>query len=317
MKHNEYKQMIQLSLYGELSEQDLKNFKVHLESCEECRTELEQQKYFLTLITENQKQAIDEKLLSEARAQLRGALRSEKMKTPSFISFGEKIMNLFSTPPKLALGAITILTAGFIFGGVFFSKKEVIVQDKDQSFTKAVLSQDDTRVANLQFLDSDLSDGKIEFTFDAVRRVNLSGEVNDPAIQNILTYAMLNEQNPGSRLNSINVMENFGNITADKEVKNALITVVMTDENPGVRMEALKLISKFNYDESLKQAYLFVLLNDSTSALRIASLNALIQASKSGHQLKQNDIELVMQKVKQEDNNYIRLKSKTLLEEYN
>ncbi|NNL21324.1 MAG: HEAT repeat domain-containing protein [Ignavibacteriaceae bacterium] len=212
---------------------------------------------------------------------------------------------------------MAILLIGFILGGMFFSEKDVIDKTKNQQFTKISLSQDDTRITNLQFVDSDLSDGSVEFTFDAVKRINLSGKVNDPEIQNILTYAMLNEQNPGSRLNSINVMDTYGNLIPDKDIKDALITVVMTDENPGVRMEALKLISKFNYDESFKQAYLFVLLNDSSSALRIASLNALIKAAKSGYQLKQNDVELVMQKAKQDDNNYIRLKSKTLLKEYN
>jgi hypothetical protein len=200
---------------------------------------------------------------------------------------------------------------------MFFSKQEVVLRTDNQTFSKASLNQSNTRITNLQFVDSDQSDGKIEFIFDAVKRVQLKGKVSDPEIQKILTYAMLNELNPGSRLNSINVMETYGNITSDKEIKDAVITVVMTDENPGVRMEALKLMSKFNYDESLKQAYLYVLLNDSSSALRITSLNALIQAAKSGYQLKQNDIELVMKQAKLDDNNYIRLKSKTLLEEYN
>jgi hypothetical protein len=309
--------MIHLSLYGELSERDQNKLKKHIELCEECRMELEQQKYFLTIITENQKYKVNNELLNEARAQLRGALRSKKMK--SFLTFplGEKIISLFSSPPRLALGAVAILLAGFILGGIFFSKKEIIVQNSSQTFNKASFLQADTRITNLQFVDSDLSDGKVEFTFDAVKRIKLNGKVNNPEIQSILTYAMLNEQNPGSRLNSISAMENYRNIAPDKEIKDALITVVMTDDNPGVRMEALKLISKFNYDESLKQAYLFVLLNDSSSALRIASINALIQAAKSGYQLKQNDIELVMKQAKQDDNNYIRLKSKTLLEEYN
>ncbi|MBT8379231.1 MAG: zf-HC2 domain-containing protein [Ignavibacteria bacterium] len=317
MKHNEYKQLIHLSLYGELNEDEKKKLKEHLDSCEECRMELEQQKNFLMMVTENQNFKVNNELLKEARAQLRGALRSEQMKGFSLISFGERVLRFFSSPPKLALGAVAILLIGFIFGGMFFSKKDVIVQTKKQQFTKTSLLQDNTRITNLQFVDSDLSDGSVEFTFDAVKRVNLSGKVNDPEIQNILTYAMLNEQNPGSRLNSINVMDTYGNLIPDNEIKDALITVVMTDENPGVRMEALKLISKFNYDESFKQAYLFVLLNDSSSALRIASLNALIKAAKSGYQLKQNDVELVMQKAKQDDNNYIRLKSKTLLKEYN
>jgi NACalpha-BTF3-like transcription factor len=317
MRHNEYKQIIHLSLYGELSEEDQKKLKGHIELCEDCRMELEQQKYFLTMVTENKKYKVNDDLLNEARAQLRHALRSEKMKNSLISSLGNKALSFLSSPSRLAFGVVATLLAGFILGGIFYSKQEIIIQNEIQSFTKTSFSQADTRITNLQFVDSDLSDGKVVFTFDAVKRVKLNGKVNDPEIQSILTYAMLNEQNPGSRLNSISAMENYGNIAPDKEIKDALITVVMTDENPGVRMEALKLIGKFNYDESLKQAYLFVLLNDSSSALRIASINALIQAAKSGDQLKQNDIELVMKQANQDDNNYIRLKSKTLLKEYN
>jgi len=317
MKHNEFRQMIHLSLYGELSEDEQKKLKHHLESCEECKLELEQQKYFLSMVSENRKYKVNDSLLNEARVQLRVALGSEMIKNRPTSTFGERIRSLLSSPPRLAFSALVILLAGFVLGGLFFSRQEFILQNDNQTFNKAALSQVDTRITNLQFVDSDQSDGKIEFIFDAVKRVQLKGKVSDPEIQRILTYAMLNEQNPGSRLNSINVMETCGNITSDKEIKDAVITVVMTDENPGVRMEAIKLISKFNYDESLKQAYLYVLLNDSSSALRIASINALIQAAKSGYQLKQNDIELVMKQAKLDDNNYIRLKSKTLLEEYN
>jgi hypothetical protein len=317
MKHNEYRQMIHLSLYGEINENDGNKLKHHLETCEECRSELKQQKYFLMMVTDNQKNKVNDELLREARIQLRNALGSEMVKSRSTLSFGERILSLLSSPPRLAFSALAILLAGIALGSIFFSRQEFILQNENQTFTKASLSQADTRITNLQFVDSDQSDGEIEFIFDAVKRVQFKGKVSDPEIQRILTYAMLNEQNPGSRLNSINVMEAYGNITSDKEIKDALITVVMTDENPGVRMEALKLISKFNYDESLKQTYLYVLLNDTSSALRIASINALIQAAKSGYQLKQNDIELVMKQAKLDDNNYIRLKSKTLLEEYN
>ncbi len=317
MKHNEYKKMINFSLYGDLSEEEKHLLADHLNTCEQCRTELEQQKYFLKMLNKSQNIKVSDNLLSEARAQLRGALRSEKFKNYSVSSLSDWIVSFFSSPPKFALGSLILLAAGFVLGGIFYSKQEVIIRNNEEPFTKSSFSQSDTRITNLQFIDSDLNDGKIEFTFDAVKRVKLDGQVNDPEIQNILTYAMLNEQNPGSRLNSISLMDSYGNVSADEEIMDALITVIMTDQNPGVRMEALKLVSKFNYDESLKQAYLHVLLNDSSSALRITSLNALIKAVKSGHQLKQNDIELVMKQAKQDNNNYIRLKSKTLLEEYN
>ena len=80
MNHNEYKKLIQLSLYGELSKTKQLQLEEHLHVCEECRSELENQKNLLSILAESNKYKTDEKLLTEARAQLRGALRMESLK---------------------------------------------------------------------------------------------------------------------------------------------------------------------------------------------------------------------------------------------
>jgi hypothetical protein len=316
MKHNEYRQMIQLSLYGELSEEKQKKLISHLETCEECRQELEQQKNLIKLITNSKNLEVDEGLLKEARLQLRGALRQERTKKDSFSSFTDYILQFFSTLPRLALGAISILIIGLIVGSLFPGRERLIIKEQQSVFNNASLSQNDLRISNLQFIDSDPTDGEIEFTFDASKQIHYKGSVNNPEVQNFLTYAMLNDQNAGSRLNSINVMDNYKKVSLDKEIKNALITVAMTDKNAGVRREALKLLNRSTFDAAVKQAYLFVLLNDSSSALRIEALNALINAAKSGYSLDRDDLDLVIKQASLDDNSYIKLKSKTLLEEY-
>ena len=317
MSHNEFKQMIQLSLYGELSDDRQKLLIAHLESCEECRMELEHQKKIMTLIADHKNLEVNEDLLKEARLQLRGALRQERNNMHSFNSFTNYILQLFSTPPRLAFGAVSVLILGIIIGSIFMGREKLIVNENDPKFTNASIFENDLRISNIQFIDSDPSDGEIDFTFDAAKQVHFKGNVNDPKVQSILTYAMLNDQNPGSRFNSINVMDSYGKVALDKDIKDALVTVAMTDNNQGVRREALKLLNRSALDESIKQANLFVLLNDSSSALRIEALNALIEAARSGHSLNQRDLDLVIKQAGQDNNNYIKLKSKTLLQEYN
>jgi len=103
----------------------------------------------------------------------------------------------------------------------------------------------------------------------------------------------------------------------DQDVKDALITVVMTDENPGVRREALKLMSKFPYDETVKQTLLYVITNDTVSGLRIEALNSLIEAGNKGYKLNSKEIDLFREKLQQDENPYIKLRSRTILQEYN
>jgi len=112
-------------------------------------------------------------------------------------------------------------------------------------------------------------------------------------------------------------MDTESSIQYDDDVKNALITVVMTDENPGVRREALKMMGKFQYDESIKQTLLYVVANDTVSGLRIEALNSLIEAGNKGYKLNNNELNIFREKLKQDENSYIKLRSRTILQEYN
>ncbi len=318
MKHNEYKQLLQLSLFGELKSEKQMILKEHLLTCEECRTELEDQKNLLELISGKKNSEVDEKVLSAARYQLRGALRSEKINKNIFGSTIGSITQFFTTPLKFAVVSVTMLLIGILIGNLLFRNsvsEELITQNGNEN-RFASLSED-IGIANLRFIDSDASDGEVEFTFQASRPVHLKGKVNDPQIQSVLTYAMLNEQNPGSRLNSINAMDTETPNHFDPEVKGALVTVAMSDKNPGVRREALKLMSKFPYDESIKQALLYVIANDTISGLRIEALNSLIEAGSKGYKLNNEELNLFRQQMQEDENPYIKLRSKTILQEYN
>ena len=318
MKHNEYKQLLQLSLFGELKSEEQLKLKEHLLTCEECRAELEDQKNLLELISGKKKASVDEKVLSAARYQLRGAMRAEKSSKNILGSLANNISQLFTTPLRFAFAGAALLVIGVLIGGIFFNKSSQTEftgqQNGDNRF--ASLSED-ISISNVRFIDSDASDGEVEFSFEASRPVRLKGNVNDLQIQSVLTYAMLNEQNPGSRLNSINAMDTEAPMQYDQDVKDALITVVMTDENPGVRREALKLMSKFPYDETVKQTLLYVITNDTVSGLRIEALNSLIEAGNKGYKLNSKEVDLFREKLQQDENPYIKLRSKTILQEYN
>lgn len=62
MNHNEFKKLLQLSLFGELNTEQQTLLKEHLLTCDECRSELEDQKNLLELICSKKKSVDDEKV---------------------------------------------------------------------------------------------------------------------------------------------------------------------------------------------------------------------------------------------------------------
>ena len=317
MNHNEIKKWIRLSLYSELTNEEQSVLELHLKDCDECRNELEQQRNLLSLISAK-KNDVDDKLLMEARAQLRGAIRNERQRKGYLDNIIQYLNNFITTPFRTVLSGVALLVIGFFVGYLFYGSSTIdpnIIPEKTNN--QFPVFQDDVTISNISFIDSDPSDGEVEFTFVAMKPVYLKGRVDDPKIQSILTYSMLNEQNPGSRFNSINAMYSENPIKFDKDVKDALITVVMTDENPGVRREALKLMRKLPYDVDVKRAFIYVLTTDTSSGLRIEAINALVDAGKKGISLDKNEIDLFKQKLQTDENSYIRYRTKTILKEYN
>jgi len=327
MEHYEYKEWIPLAVDGELDDKELIAFESHLAECPQCSIEFEEQKKLKALITANYPAEPDELLLFESRQSLRQAIRDEKSRQP----FYKKIIslfNIFSIPKvKFAFGGAAILLSGFFAGYLVFHNQNNGLPQASISGPSSMVQTASTekyspaegniKISNVRFIDRDASDGQVEFEFDAVKPVRIKGSINDENIKNILTYSMLNVENPGVRLNSINAISKEDNSGADPEIKAAIISVAKFDENPGVRRQAIKLLNKYNSDEDAKKALLFVLMNDSTSGNRIEAINSLVKAQKEGAKFNDKELSVFRQKMEADDNQYIRYRAKTVLMEYN
>jgi hypothetical protein len=321
MKHEEYKDMIYLLVNNELNANEESLLEKHLLTCESCSAEFEQQKKLKEILSEEKESGSFDQLLNEARLDLHTALRLEKIKMSSGNNFYDKLLSFFAQPYKFAIASAAILITGIYMGFLIFNNP-VQVQENPISQTvnspkaqNATLLQDNTRISNLRFINQNLKSGEVEFSFDAVKPMTMKGNVNDQRIQNILTYSMLNEQNPGIRLNSINAISTNQPNDMDNDVKKALMSVVKYDSNPGVRREAIKVLQKFPYDEKLKETYLYVLLHDSTSGMRIEAINSLVQAKNNGHKFDQNEMSIFQKTMRTDDNNYIRYRARNVVEE--
>lgn len=314
MNHQQYKEWLQLSIYDELNQNERQMLDEHIQSCVECRAELDELEKFHATITRHKFAEPSDKLLLEARQQLHSALRIEQSRQSFWDQIFDSVRETVLPRYRIAFGGIATLVLGMLLGYLLFvpsSHKEGPQFVKEEN----PISQGDTRITNVRFLNTDVASGQIEFAFEAVKPVRMKGNIDDESVQKILTHALLTEQNPGIRLQSINAMASRK--SPDREVKSALIAAVKTDENPGVRKEALKALERYPMDEEIKHTLLFVLTHERNAGLRIAAINYLDSAKVEGQGFDQEVLSVLKDKMQSDDNNYIRLRAKAFVKEIN
>lgn len=320
MNHKKYKEWIQLYLYDELTQIEKDELTNHLADCNECSAELEKQKRFYLSVKEIPLSEADMNLLSEARREFNSALKVEKTKRGSFSFPRIDISGLFFSPFRVAFSGVTVLVAGILIGYLVFnesSESKGIIAEQPVAEQQNNLSslENKTQITNLRFIDQDASDGEIEFMVDAIKPIHIKGKVSDPKIQNILTYSILYEQNPGVRLNAINLIGTNINTQKDNELKAALVTVAKYDTNMGVRREALKLLRSFPFDNEIREGLLYILLNDENSAMRIEAITSLKEITAKGNNLNKEEISAFHENLKKEENNYVKFQIRRVLQE--
>lgn len=319
MDHLKFKELAHLSVFGEIKKTERDLLEEHLAECSDCREEIESLIRLKGILNKNRAVEVDEKLLSEARQELRAALRLERSKRNFFNELILNVKSFLMQNYKYSLGGLAALAVGILLGYLLFNSPQqdgLLTKNLNEN-TGSTFGDENIRVSNVRFIDQDVSDGEVEFVFEAIKQMRVKGRIDDDNIKNVLTYAMLNEENPGTRLNTINVINSEKLNTVDSEIKSAVMAVIRYDNNAGVRREAFKLLTKFPYDDEIKKTCLHILVNDSSSSLRIDAINALMDADKKGYKFNQDDLSVFREKMRSDENNYVRYYAKTVLQENN
>lgn len=170
-------------------------------------------------------------------------------------------------------------------------------------------------ITNVRFVDVDPTQGEIELAYDLVRPAHLRADVEDARMKRMLTYAMVNEKNPGVRLKAIRTIDAYSKDTPDEDVKLALIDAAKSDPNDGVRKQALLALEALPFDEEVKQTYLFVLANDSNPGMRVTAINLLANARMEGHYMGPDVVETLKNQMNSEESNYIRARTGAFIQE--
>ncbi len=308
MRHQKYREWLLMSLYGELDPRRERHLEEHLKQCSDCRLEGRELREFHDMADEA-RWDVDDSLLNEARAQLRGALRSEsRLGAGSARSGGGfwGFLHGFGLGHALLGGGCAM--AGLLVGFLLFRAPAPV------NTTNQVADYSTSAVTNVELIDADATDGQVEITFDAIRPVRLKGDVNDPVIQKALAQTMLNGRNAGLRMQALGLLGDKPK-ALDDQVKLALIRSMKFDENAGVRKRALNALSEAVFDREVKEALLHVLLHDENPGMRVAAISALDAEAGKGPSVDPTLLKMLEDKLDSEKNDYIRLRSKAFLEE--
>jgi hypothetical protein len=318
MNHQTYKEWLQLLIYGELTDEQQAELDAHLRTCAECKQELKELEKFHSVMSHHKPAEVPEQLLSEARQELRAALRVERSRKTFWDRFAEFVPQFVFPKYSVAFGAVALLAIGIALGRFVLSP---LAQPQQPALTEnarsAALLDGETRISNVRFIDADASDGEVEFTFDAIAPVRIKGSINDDRVQKVLAHALLNDQNPGVRLRSVNAfaLRAHDLKLPDPQVKKSLISALKSDANPGVRKEALRVLLTFPFDNEIKEAFLHVLLRDKNAGLRIAAINSLDSMRVVGQHSDNELMNVLKEKMQSDQNNYVRIRAKAVLQE--
>jgi hypothetical protein len=225
---------------------------------------------------------------------------------------------ILAPPVQAALGGVAMIAMGIFVGYFAFktpSEKSLAMKQT------AAMEAGESQITNIRFLDRDAQTGDVEFTFETITPVHIRGNVNEEHVQKVLARALVSDQNAGTRLRAVNMI---GTQTGqrqnrvpgfDAEVKSALVTALLHDRNLGVRKEALSVLRNYLPDPVIVRAFLQVLANEKNTGLKIAAINSLDLSQYENQPVNREILEMFKNKAQSDDNNYIRIKAKTALQE--
>jgi len=309
MRHQKLKEWIPLLAYDELDEDQKYLLNEHLAVCAECREQLDELKE-----VQQAAGSVDEPsetLLRQARRELRIGLRHPEPKRTGWIA--DRDFSWLVPSFRTALAGVLCLAVGLAAGYFVYRQPSA---GEGSLLTRPVAgllpaSPGNISVGNIRFIDADASDGNVEFTYEATAPVHLRGSVNDPLIQDVLSEALTDAQNPGTRLRAVSLLNTDQLKQPDADVKRALITALKMDENNGVRKQALAALQNFPFDIEIRDALLYVLNNDSNPAMRIAAIDAVRTERYRDPEV----LRVLEEKMNTDGNEYIRYRSRAVVQE--
>jgi len=301
--------LIPLYFYGELPPDDEDSLEQHLDACAACARQAESQRA-LSAALDRRATEPSAALLAECRHDLMRAIyRQEapamrRLQPPSRggwnSGFAAWLPSLGAW--RMPLGASALLALGFVAA-------RLTAPGAAGSFSLAALTPDVvSSIRSVQPAHESAGAGEVQIVLDETRRRVISGRLNDSNIQRLMLAAAHDENNPGVRWESVDLLRSHSDSTPVREL---LLNRLAEDPNPGVRLKALDGLKAYTGDPEVRKVLARVLEDDDNPGVRIAAVDALTAHADD------NMVGLLQGVVEKENNTYVRRRCVKALEDMN
>ncbi len=260
MKHEKYKELLELNVLGELSKEDELELKNHLFECEECSIEYAEIKKLFNIITSERTSMPSDEDLINARKRLFNTINAESEQVNVPPKEKTNWFTIFNNKYALGFGTISLILVGFFVGYLLFNNPNPILLTNN-SIDLDKIDRGEVKIANVNFPAKFSEEGEFEIKLDDDNSTSYKGTLNDVVVQKLLASALNETENPGFKIKTANSFVDFlpSNFIPDEQIKNAFINSLKYDKNPGVRKDALRALINFKFDDEIRDALLFTL----------------------------------------------------------
>jgi hypothetical protein len=279
----------------EVNAQERAKIEAHVADCQECRAQLKDEQEFQAAFAAMPRsgEPIDAAgiLLSQCRSELAESLDDlerphTKERAPRF-GFLRRWMALHP-----AWSAATLILLGLVVGTEstqwFSGQRNTMAIDQAVNIrprpqiTPEQLSK--MVVAGVNFTPSPEPDSKnVRVMLSAEQPMELTGNVDDPAVRSVLTFVVSSGQrfDSGMRLDCLDALRTR---SENAEVRSALLCAARRDQNPAVRLKALEALHASVSESEVREALLQALQHDSNAGVRVEAVNLLVRSLQEAQQ---------------------------------
>jgi hypothetical protein len=300
---SDYEPLIADALFGELSPEDRQRLDRHTATCDACAEEFRSLQATLQFTAERERPEPPPSFWHGYWPRLARRMERDAARNPSlFTRLAAWWESLTDVPPAMQWALQGALAVALVLGGFWIGRQPATPGAPDDlllgadepastlpGLMPAVQSAQAQRAStpqltNIEDITYDVSAGTVEIRYNAMSDVIVRGAPDDPAIQQLLQTAMLDDQNPSARLNALQAVEDT-RPSANNDLVQALTYLAQTEQDPNMRLRAVRSLRALHHETGstlqadTRDVLINILLNASSSALRIEALQALMDTA--------------------------------------